>query len=221
MTHPTSRRATLTGEQESRSVSDPGRTERPEPVNLEGYEALVAVCGGIAAFKTCHVVSRLVQQRCGVSVVMTEAATRFVGPLTFQALTGRTVFTSQWEASERYDHQHIRLTDMADLMVIAPATANIIGKAASGIADDLVSTMIVSADSSVLMAPAMNARMWSNPVVQQNVERLRSLGYHFVGPEAGWLSCRTIGMGRMADPDLIFDTVVKLLTAKPPKSRTT
>lgn len=187
-------------------------------VGLDGYEVVVGVCGGIAAFKTCHVVSQLVQQRCGVSVAMTEAATRFVGPLTFQALSGRQVFTSQWEPGDRYDHQHIRLTDAADLIVVAPATANIIGKAASGIADDLVSTLIISADSPVLMAPAMNARMWSNPIVQGNVERLRSVGYHFVGPEAGWLSCRTVGMGRMAEPEAILDAVIKLLTTRPPKS---
>jgi phosphopantothenoylcysteine decarboxylase len=192
--------------------------DTPPSGDLAGYEVLVAVAGGIAAYKTCTVASRLVQRGCGCSVVMTDAGTRFVGPVTFQALTGRRVFTSMWDADERHDHRHIQLPELADLIVVAPATANIIGKIASGIADDLVSTTIMSADSPVLLAPAMNARMWSNPVVQQNVERLRSLGYHFVGPESGWLSCGTTGVGRMAEPEAIVDAIAELLKAKPPKS---
>ncbi len=193
----------------------------PQPAQgaLDGYEVLLAVTGGIAAYKTCHVVSGLVQRGCGVTVAMTEAATRFVGPVTFQALSGRRVFVSLWDADERHDHRHIQLTERADLFVVAPATANLIGKMASGIADDLVSTMALSVDSPVLLAPAMNARMWSHPAVQQNVDRLRSLGIHMIGPEAGWLSCGSSGMGRMSEPDAILDAVVKLLTAAPPKSR--
>lgn len=189
--------------------------------DLTGYEVLIAVTGGIAAYKTCHVVSRLVQRGCGCTVVMTDAATRFVGPMTFQALTARRVFTSLWDADERTDHQHIRLPELADLIAIAPATANIIGKIASGIADDLVSTTVMSADSPVLLAPAMNVRMWDNPVVQQNVERLRSLGLHIVDPESGWQSCRSRGVGRMAEPEDIINAIVKLLKANPPKSART
>jgi len=190
-----------------------------ESPNLEGYEVVVAVCGGIAVYKVCQVVSKLVQQRCGVTAVMTAAATHFVGPLTFQALTGRRVFTTLWHAGEQLDHSHIRLTDLADLLIVAPATANIIAKTAAGLADNLVSTLIVSADSPVLMAPAMNARMWSNPIVQRNVQLLRGLGYHFVGPEAGWLSCKTVGLGRMAEPEAILDASINLLKAGPPKSQ--
>ncbi len=200
-------------------MTDPSGPQ-PSHQDLEGYELLVAVTGGIAAYKTCQVVSKLVQRGCGVTVAMTEAGTRFVGPVTFQALTGRRVFTSLWDADDRHDLHHVRLAERADLFLIAPATANIIGKMATGIADDLVSTMALSADSPILLAPAMNDRMWTNPVVEQNVERLRSFGVHFVGPETGWLSCRTIGVGRMAEPETIIDAVTKLLTAHRPKSRT-
>ncbi|MBN1342439.1 MAG: phosphopantothenoylcysteine decarboxylase [Phycisphaerae bacterium] len=193
----------------------------PPEQDLGGYELLLAVTGGIAAYKVATVASKLVQRGCGVTVAMTEAATRFVGPVTFQALTGRRVFTSLWDADERHDHSHIRLTEAADLLAVAPATANIIGKIATGIADDLVSTSVLSADSPVLLAPAMNDRMWGNPIVQQNVERLRSLDYHFVGPKSGWLSCRARGIGRMAEPETIIETIAKLLTATPPKSART
>lgn len=188
--------------------------------DMTGYEVVVAVTGGIAAYKTCYVVSGLVKRGCGCSVAMTKAATRFVGTVTFQALAGRRVLTSLWDAEEQHDHQHIRLADVADLLVIAPATANIIGKIASGIADDLVSTTVMSVDCPVLLAPAMNVRMWENPVVRRNVERLRSLGYNFVGPEAGRLSCGATGIGRMAEPDAIISAVAGLLTANPPKSKT-
>lgn len=205
-------------------MSDPNHADDTARVSsrqqdLLGYELLVAVTGGIAAYKTCHVVSRTVQRGCGVTVAMTESATRFVGPVTFRALSGRRVFTSMWEADDRYDHQHVQLTERADLFLIAPATANIVGKIAGGIGDDLVSTMALSVDSPLVLAPAMNARMWSNAVVQQNVEKLRSLGVQLVGPDAGWLSCRETGMGRMAEPVQIIDAVARLLLERPPKAQ--
>jgi phosphopantothenoylcysteine decarboxylase/phosphopantothenate--cysteine ligase len=184
---------------------------------MTGYEVVVGVCGGIAAYKTAALVSALVQRGAGVSIAMTAAATKFVGPLTFEALTARQVFTSPWESTAYFDPQHIRLTEGADLMVIAPATANIIGKVAHGLADDLVSTMVMSAACPVLLAPAMNTRMWENPIVQQNVKSLASRGYLLVQPGEGWLACRTIGAGRMAEPDEILSRMIELLKAKPPK----
>lgn len=186
---------------------------------LDGYEVVVAVCGGVAAYKICTVVSRLVQAGAGVTVAMTRSARRFVGPLTFQSLTARRVFTSLWDAGHYHDPQHIRLTEAADLFLIAPATANIIGKIAAGIADDLVSTMVMSADCPVVLAPAMNTRMWENPIVQQNVSRLRQCGYHIVAPGRGWLACRTIGPGRMAEPETILEEVTARLRSAPPKSQ--
>ncbi len=192
-------------------------SDTSEALDLAAYEVIVAVCGGIAAYKVCESVSRLAQRGAGVTVAMTKAARRFVGPVTFQALTGRKVLTSLWRADHPQDVQHISLTDAADVMVVAPATANIIGKVASGIADDLVSTLIVSGSSPVIMAPAMNERMWANPIVQSNVARLTEHGYRFLGPGEGWLACRSVGPGRMVEAQEITEAVSALLKAAPPK----
>lgn len=185
---------------------------------LAGLEVLVGVGGGIAAYKVCHVVSGLVQRGCGVTVAMTEAAGRFVTPLTFQALTRRQVFTTLWTTEGYYDPQHIRLTQRADLFLIAPATANLIGKFASGIADDLVSTLMIARDRPALLAPAMNARMWANPIVQRNVATLGELGFSFIEPEAGRLACGEVGPGRMAEPETIIEAVANMLKQHPPKN---
>ena len=187
---------------------------------LAGYEVLVAVCGGISAYKTAALVSKLVQRGADVAVAMTAAGQRFVAPLTFQTLTGRRVFTDLWDAFDYYDPQHLAPTEQADLLVIAPATANIIGKIAHGIADDLVSTMVLAAASPVLLAPAMNARMWDNPIVRENLRFLTERGYHVVPPGEGWLACGTIGKGRMAEPEDILAAAEKLLGRRPPKRKT-
>lgn len=194
------------------------RIEPRAPANLAGYEVLVAVCGGIAAYKVCEVVSALVQRGVGVTVAMTRAARKFVGVATFQALTGRRVLTSLWNASDPADAQHITLTGNADLMLIAPATANIIGKIAAGIADDAVTTLVVSTASPVLLAPSMNDRMWNHPIVQRNVTTLKDLGFQWVGPSEGWLACRSVGPGRMAEPAEILDRVGSMLKAQPAKN---
>ena len=186
--------------------------------DLAGYEVLVGVCGGIAAYKVCEVVSTLVQHGVGVTVAMTKAARKFVGPVTFQALTGRRVFTSLWQAGEAADVRHIALSDAADLVLIAPATANIIAKMAAGIADDLVSTLVVSAASPVVLAPAMNERMWANPIVQRNITALTEHGCRFIGPTEGWLACGRVGPGRMVEPPEIVDTIVRTLKETPAKS---
>lgn len=196
-------------------------TTRPDSAtrpDLSGYEVLVCVCGGIAAYKVCEVVSALVQRGVGVTVAMTKAGRRFVGTATFQALTGHGVLTSLWSRDEPADVQHIRPTDSADLVLIAPATANIIAKAAVGLADDLVSTLLLSVASPVLVAPAMNDRMWSNAIVQRNVATLTERGFHFVGPGRGWLACRSVGPGRMAEPDEILDVAAAMLKKKRPPS---
>ncbi len=189
----------------------------PPQRDLADYEILVGVCGGIAAYKVCDVVSKLVQRGAGVTVAMTASARHFVGPMTFQALTGRDVLTDVWASEKPGDVQHIALTAAADLVLIAPATANIIGKIASGIADDLVTTLVISAASPVILAPAMNERMWKNPIVQENVAKLTHLGYAFVGPAEGWLACRTIGEGRMAEASDILETVIAKAKSQSPK----
>ncbi|GMU38705.1 MAG: phosphopantothenoylcysteine decarboxylase [Phycisphaerae bacterium] len=179
--------------------------------DLAGREVLVGVSGGIAAFKTCALVSALVQRGAGVTVVMTDAATRFVGPLTFESLTARRVILDLWSAEQDRDSRHIHVTERAHLVIIAPATANVIGKMAHGIADDALTTMVLAAPGPLLLAPAMNDRMWRNAIVQRNIEILRAAGWSIVEPESGWLACRTIGEGRMAEPQTILETATRML----------
>ena len=175
---------------------------------MNGRELVIGVTGGIAAYKTADLVSRLVQAGAGVSVVMTESATRLVGPKTFEALSGRPVGIDTFGSSP---HPHIELADTAQLICVAPATANLLAKAASGMADDLLSTVLLSFDGPIVLAPAMNCRMWEKPAVKRNVRRLREDGFTFVGPEEGYLSCGARGLGRMASPDKIFQTIAQTL----------
>ncbi len=179
------------------------------------YEVLIGVSAGIAAFKTAALVSDLVQSDVGVSVVMTHAARKFVGPTTFRALTGRPVachsFGKNFETSDFPLGPHIELARQAQLLCIAPATANVLAKAAHGLADDLLSTLMLSFPGPVLLAPAMNHHMWAKPVVQRNLTQLREDGMQVVDPEEGWLSCRDQGKGRMADPKTIKAAILSLL----------
>lgn len=190
--------------------ASPPQSEAPP---LKDREIVVAVCGGIAAYKVADVVSKLVQLGAGVTVCMTKGAQKFVTPLTFEALSGRPVRTSTFELVESSDPQHIALTERADLMLVAPATNNIIAKVAHGLCDDLVSLMVCAAACPVVFAPAMNNRMWEHPVAQENVAKLSSLGYRFIGPEAGWLACRNVGAGRLSEPQKIVDAVAEILSA--------
>ena len=176
---------------------------------MNGRELLIGVSGGIAAYKTAALVSRLVQAGAGVSVVMTRSATKLVGPKTFEALTGRPVATRLFERGEA--HPHIELAERAELFCIAPATANILAKAAWGLGDDLLSTTLLSFDGPVLMAPAMNTRMWQKPAVQRNVKQLHRDGIIMIDPAEGRLSCGTTGPGRMAEPEVIFEAITRHL----------
>ena len=187
-------------------------TDPSAAASLSG-EVLVCVCGGIAACKTAMLVSALVQRGCAVTVAMTRAARRFVGPATFQALTGRSVHTSLWRDAAPDEIPHLKLTERADLLLVAPATANIIGKLAGGIADDLVSTLLLGSACPIMMAPAMNERMWAHPAVQRNVDWLGKCGVAFVGPGEGWQACRAVGPGRMAEPDELLAAVAARLAA--------
>jgi len=186
-------------------------TTGQQPASLKARELIVAVCGGIAAYKVADVVSKLVQLGAGVTVVMTADAQKFIAPLTFQALSGRPVRTDIFNLVDSSDPQHISLTEHADLMLVAPATNNTIAKIAAGLTDDLVSLMVCAAACPVVFAPAMNNRMWENPIAQQNVAKLNGLGYRFIGPEPGWLACRNVGLGRLTEPETIVDEVVKIL----------
>jgi len=175
---------------------------------MNGRELLIGVTGGIAAYKTAALVSRLVQAGAGVSVVMTESATRLVGPKTFEALCGRPVGTDTWGPGA---HPHIELAQAAELLCVAPATANLLAKAACGLADDLLSTVLLSFDGPMILAPAMNNHMWEKPSVQRNVQQLRADGFLLVDPEEGYLSCGTVAVGRMASPEKLFQVIADTL----------
>ena len=176
-----------------------------------GREIVIGVSGGIAAYKSAALVSLLVQRDLGVTVVMTRAARKFVGAATFQALTGRRVVHRLFDADDYHLGAHIHLADQAELLCVAPATADVMAKAAHGVADDALSTLLLSFTGDVLFAPAMNTQMWEKAAVQRNVEQLRQDGCHFVGPAAGWLSCRQQSLGRMSEPDEIAAAIERIL----------
>jgi len=178
---------------------------------MNGREILVGVTGGIAAYKTAALVSQLVQGGAGVTVVMTAAAERFVGPATFAALTGRAVAREVFDETHFPLGAHIELAERAELLVVAPASADFLAKAAHGLADDLLSTLYLAFSHLVLMAPAMNTAMWEKAAVQRNIAQLRSDGVRFVEPGSGWLSCRQVGTGRMAEPETILAAIRGLI----------
>ena len=184
--------------------------------HLSNRQILVCVCGGIAAYKVCDLVSKLVQQGAAVSVAMTAEAQHFVGPTTFQALTARPVFTDLWTHVDTQDPQHIRLAQKSDLIVVAPATANMIAKMAHGLADDLISTLLLAADPKhILCAPAMNEAMWQHPATQRNTKIVLETGVEFVGPGSGWQACRTVGEGRMSESAEILERILARLQPGP------
>jgi phosphopantothenoylcysteine decarboxylase len=177
---------------------------------MNGRELLIGVTGGIAAYKTAALVSQLVQAGAGVTVIMTRSATRLIGPKTFEALTGRPVELRVFGSAA---HPHIEIAQRAELLCIAPATANILAKAACGLADDLLSTVLLAFDGPVLMAPAMNTIMWQKPAVQRNLAQLRADGVVMIDPGEGRLSCGMYGPGRMAEPEMIFKAIAERLEA--------
>jgi phosphopantothenoylcysteine decarboxylase/phosphopantothenate--cysteine ligase len=155
-------------------------------------------------------VSQLVQAGAGVSVIMTRSATKLVAPKTFEALSGRPVVTAVYG---RGSHPHIETARQAEVLCIAPATANIVAKAALGLADEIVSTVLLAFDGPIIVAPAMNVQMWTKPPVQRNIAQLRADGMVIVGPDTGHLSCGEVGAGRMAEPEVIFDVIKEQLAA--------
>ena len=176
---------------------------------------LLLVTGGIAAYKSCFLARLLMQAGFSVKVAMTEAATRFVTPMTFQVLTGHPVATDLWGERQSDALDHVEYARWADLVVIAPATADIMAKAAHGIADEIVSTMLLAFPGPLLMAPAMNDNMWRHAATVANLEILADRGVHFVGPGSGWLACGTVDEGRMSEPEEILTAVRKLADGLP------
>lgn len=178
---------------------------------MTGREIIVGVTGGIAAYKTAMLVSQLVQNGAGITVVMTEAAQQFVGTATFAALTGRPVATKIFDDAHYPLGAHIQLAEKADLLVVAPASADFLARAAAGQASDLLTTLYLACTAPVLMAPAMNTAMWEKPAVQRNIAQLRKDGVQFIDPASGWLSCRQVGAGRMAAPEAILAAIAARL----------
>lgn len=181
---------------------------------MEGRRIIVGLTGGIACYKVANVVSALAQGGAEVTVAMTNAAQRFVGPMTFQALSGRPVYTNQWEHIEAHDPQHVALAEGIDLMLIAPCSMDMLAKLATGRTDDVVSLIASAVDvqrQPILLAPSMNAVMWKQKSTQRNVERLRSDGFEIVDPETGWQACRTVGVGRLPEPETLLAAVTARL----------
>jgi len=172
---------------------------------------VLGVSGGIAAYKACDVVSRLRKENIQVNVIMTKHATEFVSALTFQSISQNPVAVEMFEPVTNWDIEHISLAKKADIFLIAPATANVIGKIANGIADDMLSTTVMATKAPVVIAPAMNTNMYENPVTQANIQKLKDLGYIFIEPGYGRLACGDLGPGKLAEPDLIVENIKFLL----------
>ncbi len=189
---------------------------------LNNRHIVLTVTGGIAAYKSCYLVRILVSAGCQVQVVMTESATKFVNPLTFSTLSGRAVLKDLFPEPPPAEPLHLQPVDWGDLLVTAPATANYIGKFTTGLADDLATAIAQAFDKPILIAPAMNRRMWSNPAVQHNVSLLKDRGIEFIGPVEGEMAGikELPGIGRMVEPSVIFDRIEELLSDQPWKGRT-
>lgn len=176
---------------------------------MQNKKILLGITGGIAAYKGCTLVSKLTQQGADVRVVMTKGATKFVSPLTFQALSRNPVYTDTFDEKDPDKIAHIDVADWADIAIIAPATANIIAKLAHGIGDDMLSTTLLATRATTYIAPAMNVHMYANPAVIKNMNQLAEWGYHFIEPGAGYLACGYVGKGRLEEPQSIIDTIIR------------
>jgi phosphopantothenoylcysteine decarboxylase/phosphopantothenate--cysteine ligase len=181
---------------------------------LKNREIILGVSGGIAAYKSVELLREMIKKGANVHVVMTKNAQQFVTPLTFQTLSGNPVLSDMFRLLEGSKIGHVTLADIADLMVIAPATANILGKIANGIADDFLTTMVMATTVPVLFAPSMNVNMWQSNFVQNNVERLKAHGYQFVDPIEGDLACGSVGKGKLADIEEIIEKIEDIFTKK-------
>ena len=183
-------------------------------MDLTGREIVLGVTGGIAAYKSAELVSRLRHSGANVHVIMTRNATEFVSPLTFQTLSANQVVTDTFQAPEYWNVEHVALAKLAEIFVIAPATANIMAKMAAGIADDMLSTTVLATKAPVLLAPAMNTGMWTAAATQANLRTLKERGIRFIGPDSGILACGDEGAGRMSEPEAIAQAIGAILNRK-------
>ena len=180
-------------------------------MELAGRKIVLGVTGGIAAYKSAAIVSRLRHLGAEVHVILTRNATEFITPLTFQTLSANQVVTDTFQAPEYWNVEHISLAKLAEVFVIAPATANIMAKMAAGIADDMLSTTVLATGAPILLAPAMNTGMWNAQATQENLKTLAKRGVRFIGPESGPLACGDEGAGRMSEPDAIVEEIIRIL----------
>jgi phosphopantothenoylcysteine decarboxylase / phosphopantothenate---cysteine ligase len=178
---------------------------------LTNKNIIIGICGGISAYKVVDVVSKLKKLNGIVTVIMTENATKFVSPLTLRAISHEPVITDMFADPDHWDTEHISLAQKADLFVVAPATANILGKIAGGVADDMLTTTIMATDAPVLFVPAMNTGMYENPIVQENITKLKEHGYRVMEPDVGKMACGTTGKGRLPEPQQIVEEIIELL----------
>lgn len=181
---------------------------------LSGKTIILGVTGGIAAYKSCDLVSRLKKQNANVEVIMTEASEEFVNPLTFQTMSNNPVHLSMFNKIDHFDVEHIALAQKGDIILIAPATGNTISKIANGIGDNLLTTVVMASNAKIIFAPAMNTLMYNNPIIQENINKLKNLGYEFIQPGVGKLACGDYGAGKMAEPSDIVDYVISSFSKK-------
>ena len=181
-------------------------------MQLKGKTVLLGVTGGIACYKSANLASALVKQGANVQVVMTKNATEFIGPHTFESLTGNRVSVDTFDRNYQFQVEHIALADQADLVLVAPATANVLAKLAHGLADDMLTTTILACNCPKIAAPAMNTKMYENPVTQDNLDILRKYGWEIVEPASGRLACGAVGRGKMPEPEDLLETVLHALS---------
>ena len=181
---------------------------------LKGKTVVLGVSSSIAAYKIANLASMLVKQHANVRVIMTQNATNFITPITFETLTGNKCLIDTFDRNFQFDVAHVSLAKKADVMLIAPASANVIGKIANGIADDMLTTTVMASTAPVLISPAMNTHMYENPIVQDNLQKLERFGYKIIAPAVGMLACHDVGAGKMPEPEMLLDWILREIACK-------
>lgn len=181
---------------------------------LQGKTVVLGVTGSIAAYKIASLASKLVKLHADVHVLMTQNATNFITPITFETLTGNKCLIDTFDRNFQFDVAHVSLAKKADVMLIAPASANVIGKIANGIADDMLTTTVMASTAPVLISPAMNTHMYENPIVQDNLQKLERFGYKIIAPAVGMLACHDVGTGKMPEPEMLLDWILREIACK-------
>lgn len=176
---------------------------------LKGKTVLLGVTGGIAAYKIANLASALVKLHADVNVIMTQNATNFINPITFESLTGNKCIVDTFDRNFKFKVEHIALAELADVFMVAPASANVIGKIANGIADDMLTTTFMACKKKKILAPAMNTNMYENPIVQDNIKKLKDYGMEIIGPATGYLACGTTGSGKLPDEKILLEYILR------------